>query len=388
MKILSLVMLMMVLLWGINMGYCFQNRSVDLRVMKYFSVDYEEARTKFLDASRIAGADIVSYKNKHQGPEGESLFTDVALIGPSDAHTIIVIGSGTHGVEGFAGSAIQTGLLLDGVFSAVKPGLRIILIHAINPYGFAHLRRFNEENVDVNRNFFDHLTSFPANTGYEDLAGAIAPDSISFPANVKSIFKLFRYGLINRKTDLKNAISAGQHTHPKGLFYGGRNETWSNKTLKAICRRYLSNAKQVVYIGVHTGLGPYGKAEIILNEKKDSPSYKRALDWWGNIVQTTVHGDSVSVHLQTSLKLALSRILPGIEVTAVSLEFGTIPALKVFWALRAENWLYHYGRVYHPKAINIKMRLLRVFYPDDDAWKSQVWEQGREVVTRVLQQLH
>ncbi len=37
-------------------------------------------------------------------------------------------------------------------------------------------------------------------------------------------------------------------------------------------------------------------------------------------------------------------MLPNVEeVTAVSLEFGTLSAMKVFWALRAENWLHHHG---------------------------------------------
>ena len=30
------------------------------------------------------------------------------------------------------------------------------MIHALNPFGFAHLRRANEDNVDLNRNFVDH----------------------------------------------------------------------------------------------------------------------------------------------------------------------------------------------------------------------------------------
>ena len=31
--------------------------------------------------------------------------------------------------------------------------LRCVLLHALNPYGFAWLRRVNEHNVDLNRNF-------------------------------------------------------------------------------------------------------------------------------------------------------------------------------------------------------------------------------------------
>jgi len=123
----------------------------------------------------------------------------------------------------------------------------------------------------------------------------------------------------------------------------------------------------------------------ILNEKEESPVYKRAVEKWGDSrVKTTVSGKSFSVHSQATLKLAFPRMLPNTEVTAVSLEFGTLPAMKVFWALRAENWLHHYGGKGHQNAKRIKDDLLRAFYPDTEDWKSQVWKQGKEVVVQVL----
>ncbi len=110
---------------------------------------------------------------------------------------------------------------------------------------------------------------------------------------------------------------------------------------------------------------------------------------WGDRVKTTAventtNGDSVSPHLYGTLKLAFPGMLPDTEVTAVSLEFGTLPAMKVFWALRAENWLHHHGGKGHSDAKRIKDDLLRAFYPDSEGWKSQVWEQGKEVVEQAL----
>ena len=388
MKIKILTILIIILLFPVTKGYCEQKKLFGLEIVNYFSSDYGEARRKFLDASHSAGADIESFKNPHVGPEGEALFTDIALIGPRDASTIIVLGSGTHGVEGFAGSAIQTGLLSEGIISAKKSGVRFILIHAINPYGFAHLRRFNEDNIDINRNFADSSKPYPANPGYEELSEAISPESISLWANIKAIFKLLQYQTINGKADLKKAISQGQYTHPEGLFYGGQNKTWSNRTIRKIIKRYLSNAERVIYIDIHTGLGTYSSARIIFQEKEDSPAYKRAVDLWGDKVQNTFSGKSDSVYIPSTVKSVFSDILPEIEVTGVTLEFGTLSSLKVFWALRSENWLYHHGKGDHPDADNIKTDLFRAFYPDDDDWKHQVWIQGKEVVINVLNQLY
>jgi len=354
---------------------------------KHFSSDYKEARKKFLDASHAAGASVESFKNPNTGPEGGPLLTDVAFIGPKDVKAILVLVSGTHGVEGFVGSGIQTGLLKEGIASSLNPSMSIVMIHAINPYGFAYLRRFNEDNIDLNRNFVDHSKPHPTNHGYEKLQDAISPKSISFWANAKSIFSIFRYRLMYGTAELKKAISGGQYTDPQGLFYGGHGETWSNKTIRAISKRYLSKAKRVVIIDFHTGLGPFGNAEVILNESEHSPAYKRAEEWWGDRAKTTASGESVSGHLETTLKLAFPKMLPNTEVTAVSLEFGTLPALKVFRALRAENWIYHYGGMNNPKAKDIKMELLRAFYPDKDDWKHRVWKQGKEVVEQALLQL-
>jgi hypothetical protein len=360
-----------------------------LRTSTYFSSDYQEARHKFLEASTAIGAKIESFKSPNSGPEGEPLYTDVALIGPKDASAILVLVSGTHGVEGFAGSGIQTGLLQQGIASSLKPNRSIVMIHAINPYGFAHLRRFNEDNVDLNRNFVDHTKPYPPNQGYKELANAINPKSISFWSNVKTGFNLFWYRLKNGKNKLIVAISYDQYTHPQGIFYGGQSEIWSNKTIRAIASRYLSNAERVEVVDFHTGLGPYGNAEVILNEEEYSLVYKRAVESWGDSkVKTTVSGKSVSVHLQATLKLAFPVMLPNAEVTAVTLEFGTLPAMKVFWALRAENWLHHHGGKGHPDAKRIKDDLLRAFYPDSEDWKSQVWKKGKEVVEQALVHLN
>ena len=71
--------------------------------MKYFSDSCQAAREKFLQAAQEAGADIESFQNPHRGPQGEALFMDVAIIGSKHAKDYLILGSGTHGVEGFAG---------------------------------------------------------------------------------------------------------------------------------------------------------------------------------------------------------------------------------------------------------------------------------------------
>lgn len=355
---------------------------------QYFSADYVEARQNFLDAAHDAGAHVESFQNPNAGPSDTQLFTDVVLLGPSDAENVLVLMSGTHGVEGFGGSGVQVGLLREGIAGQLGPNTRLVMIHALNPYGFANLRRFNEDNVDLNRNFVDHSGAYPENTEYDQLAEVIAPRSFNPLANLFAMLRIFWYRLRHGSLKLQQAVTQGQHSFPQGLFYGGRFATWSNQRLHEIAERFLTQAARVVILDFHTGLGPYGYGELILNDPEDDPAFQRAVTWWGEErVKSTVKGESVSTHLSGTVNLAFARMLPDAEVTAAGLEFGTLPPMDVFMALRAENWLHHHGGKDSSAAERIKQQLLLAFYPDDDHWKRKVWEQGRLVVEQTLANL-
>jgi len=352
-----------------------------MEAARSFPTSYRVARRQFLEAARDAGANLASIRNPNAGPEGEVLATDVAYLGARLAQDMLVLSSGTHGVEGFAGSGIQTRLLREGIGKRLPPGVGLLMIHAINPFGMAYLRRFTEDNIDLNRNFRDHTQPYPANPSYDALADIIAPRSLSFGSEVRSWSRLLWYRLTAGKAASQAAVSGGQYSHPGGLFYGGTVAGWSNETVRSIVRDYLSGARRVIVVDVHTGLGQSGAAEVILNVPDTSPAYQRALAIWGSeLVESTVSGGSVSPHLEASLKLAIPELLPNTEVTAVSLEFGTVPPMEAFKALRAENWLYHYGGPSNPKTREIKTCLLRAFHPDDASWEEAVWHQGSDVV--------
>ena len=98
------------LMCTLNMMACSQNTHMKEEALsgketKYFSNNYIEARKKFLNVSYTVGATVESFQNPNTGPDGGPLFTDVALIGPKDARTILVLMSGTHGVEASADQA-------------------------------------------------------------------------------------------------------------------------------------------------------------------------------------------------------------------------------------------------------------------------------------------
>src|SRR5258706_12648852 len=119
--------------------------------LEAFSDSYAEARRKFVEAARRAGAKLTSYKHPaERGPGGEALYLDVSVLGPGDSARIFAVGSGTHGIEGYSGSAAQR------AWRRGKPPLpkntAVVFFHAHNPWGFRTRTAATEENVDLNRN--------------------------------------------------------------------------------------------------------------------------------------------------------------------------------------------------------------------------------------------
>ena len=145
-----------------------------------FSPDYAEARTKFIADVRAHGLEVeTAVLPNHRGAAGEDLAIDSVLLGNPDARQLLMISSGIHGVEGFCGSGCQVAILRDRELMArIATGHHAVLVvHSLNPYGFSHLRRVNEDNIDLNRNFVDFSSEPPRNTAYDDIAGPLVPSS-------------------------------------------------------------------------------------------------------------------------------------------------------------------------------------------------------------------
>ena len=158
--------------------------------MTYFSNSYEQARAKFLRASVKAGACIQTTDLE------DDLEVDVALLGQPEKPTLVVT-SGLHGVEGFFGSAVQLSLLKRLQQSDCLHNIRVVLVHGLNPYGFKNIRRFDQSNIDLNRNFLKPDESYSgAPAGYENLNDFLNPGTSPSPLEpyrLKALLNIMRY---------------------------------------------------------------------------------------------------------------------------------------------------------------------------------------------------
>jgi len=356
---------------------------------QHFPADYRSGRHNFIAACEHAGIDVVTRVHPTvAGRDRKPLFLDTAIIGPRDARKALLLISATHGVEGYFGSGVQTGLLREGLARRVPKDAKIVMLHALNPYGFSWDRRVNEDNADINRNFVDFKRP-PKNEAYATLVAEISPRDISEAAMKKANAKLTDYLKQHGAFALQEAISRGQYAFPDGVYYGGARESWSAEMLKDVVKENLSRLKKLIVIDFHTGLGDYGAGEMITEDLPGSPGYVRARAMWGARVASSEAGESVSAPLAGTIDKAFPGLVPGTELTFAALEVGTRPTREVFHALRKDNWLHRFadGRHRHKDAEAIRLELRDAFFPDEPKWKTMVWRHAREVVGSALEAL-
>ena len=349
-----------------------------------FSNDYPAARAKFITAASDQGGAIETVSHPERGPDGGELATDIAWFGERSAPAVLVLISGTHGVEGFCGSGAQVDWLRRGGADSLPKGVAVMMVHAVNPYGFAWLRRVTHENVDLNRNWSDFTNPAPANPGYVELAEAICPQDWTDASQATGMQALGGYVAAHGAIAMQQAVSGGQYTHPKGIFFGGDGPTWSRKTQAAIFQTYLQGAARVGIIDYHTGLGQWGYGEQIVTDPKGGPGFDRARQWYGASVTSPSSGTSTSADIVGDGLSAAPHLLPLAEVTGMALEVGTKDTMSVLQALRADAWLHAHGDPMNAQGRRIKAEIRDAFYGDADDWKGMVAGQSLLAIKQAL----
>ncbi|MFS8050539.1 DUF2817 domain-containing protein [Rhizobium sp. BR 314] len=341
-----------------------------------FAGDFSALRTRFLAAARQANADLVEYLHPLHGPNGERLTTDVAYLGRNDAKKLLVLISGTHGVEGPFGSACQTAWLSRNSPWQLADDTAVLAIHLINPWSTAWQRRVNEDNVDLNRNFVDWKKGAPRNERYAALHHALVCHAWEGPERDRA---QQAFEAAQQKhggyAGLAPIIEAGQYDFPDGLFYGGDGPVWSNRTLIEILSTFAQQAEQVAVFDLHTGAGPYGYPALLLVTENEHAG----LDWgrqiFGPALSVVVTGSSATTETGIAatatgyVSAAVRHALPNARVLPLVVECGTLDGATVADAVQADNWLHLFGKVGSPLGTKIKQALRAAFIPDDADWQ-------------------
>jgi len=338
--------------------------------IRSFAADYSEARDKFLAAARLADAATHRFDNPVKGPRAEALSTDIAWVGPPDASKVVVAISSTHGVEGFCGSGVQVDWLATEGAKGLPDDTAALMVHAINPYGFAWLRRVTEEGNDLNRNYVDHAKPYPVNEGYLEIADLLIPADFSPSGIAAADAKLADYRKKVGDVAFFRAVSGGQYVNPEAMFFGGGGASWANRTLHAIIERYLNGRSDVA----------------VIHYEIDSPPSRRVRAFWGESVTESKRGQTSSQALHGLCYQGVARALPEppTRVTMCTLEFGTFDRDSGQKAFRADHWLHKHGDPLGKEAEPIRAAIRRQFYPDTDDWKEAVLFRGHQLLRQAV----
>ncbi|TEA79111.1 DUF2817 domain-containing protein [Allopusillimonas ginsengisoli] len=353
-----------------------------------FAHNYVNARERFLEAARLQECQLQSFLNPvGKGIDGEDLTMDIAYYGDAAATSVLVLTSAMHGEEGFCGSGCQVALLRDQPLldEARQAGVGILLIHAVNAYGFSWGHRTNEDNIDLNRNFCNFEQPLRDNPYYQALHPLLVPAVWPpDPDNEAAIQAFIRQEGMQA---YKIGMMMGQHVEPQGLFYGGQGPSWSNRTLREVFRAFGRGRQRMGWVDIHTGLGPCGHGEKIFVQKGQD-EYARARAWWGADVTSVSDPSSSTVDIAgTGTQAMLEECADVPELTFMALEYGTVPLDQVFLALRGDRWL-----ACHPEADDATRKAMKAahraaFYVDTDAWRGAILAQSRVCILQAIRGL-
>jgi hypothetical protein len=301
-----------------------------------------------------------------------------------------VLVSSTHGIEGYCGSGCQVGWLAKGHYRRdAAPDTAVVLVHAINPFGFAWGRRVTEENVDLNRNFVNFAEPLPANPDYEALAQHVNPREWTPAALAAADAAIARhYGRPNADF-LPRAIHGGQYVNERGTYFGGFAPTWARRTFEAIVVEHLAGAEELCLIDYHTGLGPLGHGDLIFGPPEVAG---RARDWFDHVSPTEEDierakreaGGHTAGAIPGTLARRLFALLPRTRLTVGGIEYGTHDVNAVLRAIRADNWLWCHGERDSAEGREIRSSLREMFYPAEPAWKVMVFSRSNDVIRQAL----
>jgi hypothetical protein len=255
--------------------------------------------------------------------------------------------------------------------------MAIVVAHILNPFGMAWLRRVNENNVDLNRNFLpdgNYNGAPPLYAAVNAFLNPPNPPSRDFYL-IKALALAVRHGM----TAAKQAVAGGQYEFPQGLFFGGKRlEQGPQKYLEFLKAR-LASAERILAIDAHTGLGRHAEDMILVEPE----SHGEARHIFRDSVPRIDPRRNPAYQARGGLGPAVAQVAPGAHTLFVTQEFGTRNLISALHALREENRWAHYGTgaIDHPT----KRALKQAFCPDDETWRAAVLLRGRGAIVRALE---
>ncbi len=369
----------------------------DARSLGYFLGSYEESRNAFLEKANslkksVAGWSLTSVPVPSVKDGG--LTVDLLYLPAQKAKKrLLILSSGVHGVEGYTGSALQRMFLDEFAAGEFLAETGVLIIHAMNPYGFKNLRRVTENNVDLNRNCSSDPALYSSkNEGYPAVRHSINPEGKVDVGSLSNVFFHFKAVTMMLKASMKSlrqAILQGQYEYPEGLYFGGKKLEPQVAGISPVVARTVRNYPLVMNIDLHTGYGARGVLHLFPNPIKDAKIRSMVektfegyrIDWGDGADFYTVTGD-----FSTYLGSLMTRgtYLP------MTFEYGTLDSQTTMGSLKSlhitmlENQGVQHGYAGPDDEKTVRTRFREMYYPSSPAWRAKVMTDTRELLRSAL----
>ena len=333
-----------------------------------WSYSYEQARERFVKIAESKG--VLSHLPIASSSVSEAdLYIDIVWIGRKDAKNVLLVQSGIHGVEAYAGSAIQISFLQQ--FVQEQSEIAVVLVHVLNPYGMKTCRRVNENNVDLNRNSVFLKTPVDTHGDLYNIALNKVLNPMSKRRDKWFWLKMILVLIENGYSNLAQSIAQGQYCFPKGVFYGGE----SLQTELVVYKKWLVDnlrwVRNLFVLDLHTGLGRYAKQSLI-----GELSTHKFVDLESEFVCAdkfkVVIGNQFVYQSLGSISGLFACCLPNATIGFVTVEQGTYPAPVLLRQLCEENRIYFQ----HQVSDQTRAKFLGYFSPDSENWRARIVANG------------
>ena len=359
-----------------------------------FHSSYEEVRAHLQSLTAGLGVDIFS----HAIDEQEGLYIDSFYLPCTENQTnLIVLTTGVHGMEGYIGA-----VMLDVFFNEIYPSLDtadtgVLVVANVNPYGMKYFRRYNENNVDLNRNFILDWDSFDlaSNKEYPKVDTFLGPTGKIGNAlwhEVGFYLSLGKTAITDGADTISDALLTGQYEYPQGVYYGGSGDEASTVYLKDVFSRCLdSGYENIIHIDLHSGYGPRYNM-VIFNSVFETMTEKESQAAFG--YDHIIAHDSESFYATTGdttdffYRLAQQKQSQA-ELFSTCFEFGTIgddffdTILSLKYTVD-ENRNHWYPTDNATSAEIVRQNYLELFYPTETAWREKTVEDFAAATLGVL----
>ena len=366
----------------------------DYAFSEAFLTGYDEVRTHLQQMMGTLGAESYS----HPIDESDGLYIDTYYFPSTGQQTnLILLTTGVHGMEGYIGSA-----MLDVFFTNIYPNINrhstgILVVANVNPYGMKYMRRYNENNVDLNRNFILDWDSFDLSTNkdYPKVDTFLGPTGAIGNAfwHEAGFYLSLGYNAVTQgASTVSDALLGGQYEYPQGVYYGGNGDEASTAYLKGVFAQCLEgDYENIVHIDIHSGYGPRYNM-VIFNSVFETMTEAQSKKAFG--YDYVIAYDSESFYATTGdttdyfYRLAESmNSQKGLFSTCF--EFGTVgdsffdSILSLKYTVD-ENRNHWYPTDNATTAEIVRQNYMELFYPTETEWREKTVEDFTAAIRGVL----